>query len=105
MSTSVLFSHSITLRWTPALVDSLTQNYDERYGYRSVIYGVEKRVVNVLASAHERDRIGAGCEVLLDVEPVADPQQQHQQAAVVIREIKQPTTEGEQGRKKFLGIF
>lgn len=79
------------------------QNYDERYGYRSIIYGVEKRVVNVLASAHERDRIGAGCSVTLDL---AEPTQPGQQPHVVLREItRRSDKEHAEGRKKLFGIF
>lgn len=67
----------------------------------SVIYGVEKRVINVLASAHEREKIVAGSHVTLDVEPTDEP---NQQAQVIIREVKQPNKE-EHTRKKFLGVF
>lgn len=101
--------HNIDLSWTPALVDSLTLNFDERYGYRSVIYAVERRVVNVLASAHERDLIASGCAVQLDL--AETPTQPGQQPSVVIREVKRPSGSGsgnskeEAGRKKFLGIF
>lgn len=100
-------SHNIELNWSPALVDSLTLNFDERYGYRSVIYAVERRVVNVLASAHERDLISSGCRVSLDL--AEHPSHPGQQPPVVIREvIRQPASgngNGNEGRKKFLGIF
>lgn len=98
--------HGIDLLWTPALVDSLTLNYDERYGYRSVIFGVEKRVINVLASAHERDRIKSGDRVLLDVDEASEP---GAQPPVVIRQVTpkddKDKDESGGGRKKFLGLF
>ena len=60
--------HGIVLQWTERLVEALKGGYDERYGYRSMIYTVEKRVVNLLAASHERDLIGKGQLVELDVE-------------------------------------
>ena len=59
--------HRIVLKWSERLVEALKSGYDERYGYRSMIYTVEKRVVNLLATAHERDLIGEGSVVELDV--------------------------------------
>ena len=74
---------------------------------------MEKRVVNVLAAAHERDRFGSGDQVTLDIAEQTGQhgdQQQHagQQPPVVIRDITRPdddATTNSQGRKKFLGIF
>lgn len=103
--------HRIQMEWTPALVESLTHAYDERYGYRSLIYGVEKRVVNVLASAHERDRIKSGDLVGLDVAPSNEDHAHDHAQPVVIREIirggamLESKEKKENGRKKFLGIF
>lgn len=109
--------HQITIEYTDELVDSLTHAYDERYGYRSIIYGVEKRVVNVLASAHERDRIRSGDRVVLDIvaTPVSEPGGGGVATItpgtqpVVIREITPAATDepkkGTGERKKFLGIF
>ncbi len=86
--------HQIVLRWSERLVQSLQSGYDERYGYRSMIYTVEKRVVNLLAAAHERDEIGKGSVVELDVvddQPAGGkgtrPVQAHQ--TVVIKSISQ----------------
>ena len=105
-----LLRHNIELSWSPALVDSLTLNFDERYGYRSVIYAVERRVVNVLASAHERDLISSGCKVSLDL--AEQPSHPGQQPPVVIREVirdapsaSSSAEEGEGKKKKFFGIF
>ena len=60
--------HGIVLEWSRRLVESLKGGYDERYGYRSMIYTVEKRVVNLLAASPregphrqgERGRAGRG---------------------------------------------
>jgi len=101
------------------LVDSLTSNYDERYGYRSISYGVEKRVINVLAAAHERDRIGAGCKVLLDLEDdpnngaasagtgAAGLHSHGRQPAVVIKQVIPPggAEQDPSKRKKLFGLF
>jgi len=110
--------HGIELDWSQRLVDSLSTNYDERYGYRSISYAVEKRVINVIAAAHERDRIGKGCKVLLDLEDMPStagsgddkgkPHPHGQQPAVIIRQVIRPggqTQEHDGKRKKFLGIF
>jgi len=59
--------HKIAIKWTDKVVDSLTHGFDERYGFRSIKYEVEKRVVNILARAHERDEIVSNSEVTLDL--------------------------------------
>ena len=40
---------------------------DDRFSSRSVISGAEKFVVHMLAWAHGRNRMRAGCRVLLDL--------------------------------------
>ncbi len=72
------------------------------------MYGVEKRVVNVLAAAHERDKIRAGCKVFMDLADESESngasKQTGQQPAVVIKSVTaEPHTE--EKRNKFLGIF
>ena len=98
--------HGIVLEWSRRLVESLKGGYDERYGYRSMIYTVEKRVVNLLAASHERDLIGKGSVVELDVEEDApDAGQRHQK--VVIKRVTQ-LPEGEQpeaAKRKWFGLF
>jgi hypothetical protein len=46
-----------------------SQAYDERYGFRSIKNAVNKRVVNVLAQAHEREQIVEGSKVFLSLDP------------------------------------
>lgn len=53
------------------VVAQLTENYDERYGFRSIKYGVEKQVINVLAAAHETQKISEGCGVKMALEDKA----------------------------------
>ena len=101
--------HGIVLEWSRRLVQSLKGGYDERYGYRSMIYTVEKRVVNVLAASHERDLIGKGSVVELDVEdePAVGSDASHRHQKVVIRKVSQ-LPEGEQpeaAKRKWFGLF
>jgi ATP-dependent Clp protease ATP-binding subunit ClpB len=113
--------HGIEIRWTDALVDSLKSGYDERYGYRSIIYAVEKRVVNVLAAAHECEMIYPQCTVELDV--VRDQEAEEKLSElpydpilgsfdrVIIRSVKprdsQPSdsNSGNSARKRLFGLF
>ena len=82
--------HRIVLTWSERLVEALKSGYDERYGYRSMIYTVEKRVVNLLALAHERDQIGRGSVVELDVlEQRDDEQGKPAHHTVVIKSVSQ----------------
>ena len=84
--------HQILLKWSERLVEALKSGYDERYGYRSMIYTVEKRVVNLLAAAHERDLIGKGSVVELDVMDQSGAEGGKQQPAhqtVVIKSVSQ----------------
>jgi len=52
--------HGIKLTWDPAVVLTLVEGYNVRYGARSIQHEVEKRVVNQLAKAHETDELQAG---------------------------------------------
>jgi len=51
--TRALKRQNISLKWTNDLVTTLTKDYNENYGFRSIKHEVEKRVINVLASAFE----------------------------------------------------
>jgi ATP-dependent Clp protease ATP-binding subunit ClpB len=57
--------HKIELQWDQSVVDNVISDYNVSYGARSIKHGVEKRVVNQLAKAHERDEIGEGSVVQL----------------------------------------
>jgi len=85
----------------------------QRYGFRSIMYGVDRRVVNVLAAAHERDHIQSGCTVLMDL---ADSSETSKTAAgngasaahqppVVIKSVSKTQPQQQEQRSKFLGIF
>ena len=101
--------HGIRLLWTDRLVEALKGGYDERYGYRSMIYTVEKRVVNLLAASHERDVIGRGSIVELDVEDEAkDDCGKAGHAKVVIKSVQQMEEEelpGKEKKDKWFGLF
>jgi len=60
--------HSMNIKWSPTVAEHLQSGYNERYGFRSIKYAVQRRVVNLLAFAHERDIIRDGCDLLLDTE-------------------------------------
>jgi ATP-dependent Clp protease ATP-binding subunit ClpB len=97
--------HGIRLEWSERLVESLKGGYDERYGYRSMIYTVEKRVVNLLAASHERDMIGKGCIVELDVEDEAkdDCTKIAHQKVIIKKVTKIPDEELEREEKEKKG--
>jgi len=102
--------HSIELDWSNELIEALTECYDERYGYRSIIYGCEKRVVNLLAAAHERRIINEGAKVELDIEREssrATTMKGKSQPRVIIKNIIPDYVKdnNENGKKKWLGLF
>ena len=116
--------HSMELQFTDRVIDSLLDAYDEKYGYRSIIYAVEKRIVNVLAVAHEREMIGENDAITLDIDaptPFANGDASSLpgmvgQGRVVIKQIdkgqarrstqsKSSQYEEAKGRSKFFGIF
>lgn len=59
--------HDIICKWTDQVVTSLADGYNERFGFRSIKYGIQRRLINVLAQAHERDQLPKGCTVELDM--------------------------------------
>jgi ATP-dependent Clp protease ATP-binding subunit ClpB len=63
--TRSLKRQNISLKWTDELVTSLTKDYNENYGFRSIKHEVEKRVINVLASAFENKILVEGNTVTL----------------------------------------
>lgn len=63
-----LKKHNITLTWSDAVVEKLSEGYNIRYGARSIKHEVEKRVINQIARAHEQDQVGDGGCVHADVD-------------------------------------
>lgn len=59
--------HSIELRWDRNVEVILADGYNVHYGARSIKHEVERKVVNLLAAAHEMGRIGDGSIVNLVV--------------------------------------
>ena len=57
--------HNIELSWDTDVLDILADGYDIHYGARSIKHEVERRVVNKLATAHERDLIKESCRIHL----------------------------------------
>ncbi|KAI8064482.1 P-loop containing nucleoside triphosphate hydrolase protein [Gongronella butleri] len=60
--------HGITLTWDPEVVDMLARGYNIRYGARSIKYEVERKVVNLIAKAHENDDVVDGGKVRVTVD-------------------------------------
>lgn len=59
--------HNIELIWERPVESVLSDGYEVQYGARSIKYEVERRVVNLLAAAHESGFIEDGCTVQLVV--------------------------------------
>eukprot|EP00668_Euglena_longa_P004571 GGOE01005338.1.p1 GENE.GGOE01005338.1~~GGOE01005338.1.p1 ORF type:complete len:496 (-),score=115.49 GGOE01005338.1:424-1911(-) len=64
--------HKIVLEWDRDVEGLLCKAYNVRFGVRSIQHEVERKVVNRLAQAHERDYISTGTHVKLAVSP-SDP--------------------------------
>ncbi|XP_072040903.1 mitochondrial disaggregase-like [Amphiura filiformis] len=60
--------HKITLSWDSDVLDVLADGYDVHYGARSIKHEVERRVINQLAAAQERQLIESGCQLHISVE-------------------------------------
>ena len=59
--------HGINLSWkTPEVPTILADGYNIHYGARSIKYEVDRRVVGLLATAHERGLLGRGCSVVVE---------------------------------------
>lgn len=76
-----LARHGMQLKWADGVVGELAADYNVRYGARSLRDEVRRKVVNVLAAAHEKQLIGKGSKILLR----AAAKQQQQQNASCIR--------------------
>ncbi|XP_039248164.2 mitochondrial disaggregase-like [Styela clava] len=58
--------HKVKITWqTPSIPTILADGYNIYYGARSIKYEVDRRVVSLLASAHERGILKEGCNVLV----------------------------------------
>jgi len=53
--------HEIKITWDREVLDVLADGYDLHYGARSIKHEVERRVINQIAAAHEKDLIRPGC--------------------------------------------
>ena len=59
--------HGIKLSWkTPEVLTILADAYNIHYGARSLKYEVDRRVVGLLATAHERGLLQRGCTVFVE---------------------------------------
>ncbi|XP_032223000.1 caseinolytic peptidase B protein homolog isoform X2 [Nematostella vectensis] len=67
-SKTALSRHDIRITWERDVLDVLADGYDVHYGARSIKHEVERRVVNQLAAAHERELIGSGSSLHLIVD-------------------------------------
>eukprot|EP00794_Sanderia_malayensis_P007190 gene7190-7996_t len=59
--------HDIKLQWDREVLDVLADGYDIHYGARSIKHEVERKVVNQIAAAHEKDLIKNGCTLKVTV--------------------------------------
>jgi len=58
--------HGINLKWkTPEILTILADAYNIHYGARSIKYEVDRRVVALIAVAHERGLLKRGCSVFV----------------------------------------
>ncbi|KAL9973514.1 hypothetical protein ACROYT_G019983 [Oculina patagonica] len=67
-SKMALSRHDIHMSWDREVLDVLADGYDVHYGARSIKHEVERRVVNQLAAAHERELISPGCSLHITVD-------------------------------------
>lgn len=97
--------HGMIMRWSPEVEKALCKGYNERYGFRSIKYEVQRQVVNLLAFAHERDVISEGCELSLDVERASEDQADS--VRIVIKDVKQSgnTKKRKEQDKSFWKLF
>eukprot|EP00128_Syssomonas_multiformis_P008198 Colp12_sorted_trinity150504_noHs@27603 len=58
--------HKIGLTWDDGVVELLADEYNIRYGARSIKHAVARRVINQLAYAHENDLVARGDHVHLE---------------------------------------
>lgn len=60
--------HKILLTWDKQVIEVLTDGYNIHYGARSIKHEVERRVVSMLATAHDSGQLKPNSEVHLYVE-------------------------------------
>ncbi|XP_035204757.1 caseinolytic peptidase B protein homolog [Stegodyphus dumicola] len=65
--------HGIELTWDKEVLVTLSDGYDIHYGARSIKHEVERRVINQLAAAHEKQLIKKGCSVHVTIEDIENP--------------------------------
>lgn len=65
--------HHISLTWDKEVLDVLADGYDVHYGARSIKHEVERRVINQVAAAQERQLIEGGCQLHIAVEEQTSP--------------------------------
>eukprot|EP01012_Entosiphon_sulcatum_P030836 TRINITY_DN382_c0_g1_i1.p1 TRINITY_DN382_c0_g1~~TRINITY_DN382_c0_g1_i1.p1 ORF type:complete len:608 (+),score=131.07 TRINITY_DN382_c0_g1_i1:77-1825(+) len=61
--------HEMRMTWDQEVVIHLTKAYNVRYGARSIMHEIERKVVSRLAKLHEQDAIGQGSAVHLYFDP------------------------------------
>lgn len=95
--------HGIELSWDKNVLNALSDGYNIHYGARSIKHEVERRVINQLAAAHEKDLIKKGCFVHITTEENQDPLNN-------LKEVDRNTVQTiklqmkQKGTKKFLDI-
>uniref|UniRef100_A0A6P8IHM2 Caseinolytic peptidase B protein homolog n=1 Tax=Actinia tenebrosa TaxID=6105 RepID=A0A6P8IHM2_ACTTE len=65
---TALKRHDIHITWDREVMDVLADGYDVYYGARSIKHEVERRVVDQLAAAHERELIEHGSTIHITVD-------------------------------------
>lgn len=96
--------HKIQLTWDKQVIEVLTDGYNVHYGARSIKHEVERRVVSMLASAHDSGLLKAHSQVHLYVESANFPSlvkddnkgdaSAGQRAPVIKLDIQQSKTDG-----------
>lgn len=94
--------HGMAMTWTDSVVERLAKGYNERYGFRSIKYEVQRQVVNLLAYAHERDVITKGCTMDLDTESAEASDKPDAAVRIVIKNVTggEPPGAAADARKK-----
>ncbi|XP_072170827.1 mitochondrial disaggregase-like [Diadema setosum] len=60
--------HDMDLTWDVEVLEILADGYDVHYGARSIKHEVERRIVNQLAAAQEKQLISRGCQLHIAVD-------------------------------------
>lgn len=80
--------HEIELSWDKSVLETLSEGYDVHYGARSIKHEVERRIINQLAAAFEKELIKKGCSVHITTEELQDPSSDLKGNARTIKTIK-----------------